>query len=219
MLKHLERRRGVINKLNFREVYKEALANKNLIKTVRILFFVGFAVFGSFTYSGDFVKIRLGYNILAVGLLLSLFGLATAIGGRRAGTIRQRFGNKLLLFAGALGGVSWMTMWFWYSPILIAISLVGFGFAFILLQSTVIETAQQLMPQQRGTVMSLASFNMFIGGGIGMFVNGRLLSEFGFCPIFVSASIIILLVGSVITLFLNKISKAEKESELSITGS
>ena len=213
MLKHLERRRGVISRLNFRMVYKEALANKNLIKAVSILFFVGFAVFGSFMYSGDFIKTRLGYNILAVGLLLSLFGLATAIGGRRAGTIRQRFGNKLLLFAGALGGVSWMTMWFWYSPILIAISLVGFGFAFILLQSTVIETAQQLMPQQRGTVMSLASFNMFIGGGIGIFVNGHLLSEFGFCPIFVSASIIILLGGSVITLFLNKISKAEKESE------
>jgi len=210
MLKHLEKRRGVISRLNFRAVYKEALVNKNLIKTVSILFFLGFAIFGSFMYSGDFVKIRLGYNILAVGLLLSFFGLATAIGGRRAGTIRQRFGNKVLLFMGILGGVSWMTMWFWYSPVLIAISLTGFGFAFILLQSTVIETAQQLMPQQRGTVMSFASFNMFIGGGIGIFVNGWLLSEFGFCPIFILASIIILLVGFVITLFLNKISKAKR---------
>jgi predicted MFS family arabinose efflux permease len=219
MLKRLERQQGVISRLNFSMVYKEVLANKNLIKAVSTLFFMGFAVFGSFMYSGDFVQVRLGYNILAVGLLLSLFGLATAVGGRKVGTIRQRFGNKLLLFAGVLGGASWLTMWFWHSPVLIAISLIGFGFAFILLQSTVIETAQQLMPKQRGTVMSLASFNMFIGGGIGTFVNGRLLSAFGFGPIFISASVIILLVGSAITLFLNGISKAEKESQLSITES
>ena len=44
MLKHLERRQGVISRLNFRVVYKEALANKNLIKTVSILFFLGFAI-------------------------------------------------------------------------------------------------------------------------------------------------------------------------------
>ncbi len=213
MLKCLKKDRGVITRLNYKEVYKKAFANKNLIKTVSILFFSGFAVFGSFMYSGDFIRTRLGYNILAVGLLLSLFGLATSIGGKRAGTIRQQFGNRSLLFAGALGGVSWMTMCFWNSPVLIAISLVGFGFAFILLQSTVIETAQQLMPQQKGTVMSLASFNMFMGGGIGTFVNGCLLNEFGFCPIFVLASIIIFLVGFVITSFLNKISRAEKKQK------
>jgi predicted MFS family arabinose efflux permease len=86
----------------------------------------------------------------------------------------------------------------WKNPILMSLSLIGFGFAFIIIQSTIIQTAQQLMPSQRGTVMSLASFNMFIGGGIGTFVNGKILSSFGFLPIFLIASIIIFMAGLVI---------------------
>jgi len=202
MIKSLERNPGVITSLNFIEVYKKSFNNQNLIKVVSILFFLGFSVFGSFMFSGKFIQDKLGYNILFVGALLSLFGLATAIGGRRAGTLKQMFGNNLLIYAGVLGGVSWWSMILWNNPFLISLSLIGFGFAFILLQSTIIQTAQQLMPKQRGTVMSLASFNMFIGGGIGTFVNGKILSIFGFVPIFTISSIIIFVVGLIITSYL-----------------
>ncbi|HNR43768.1 MAG TPA: MFS transporter [Methanofastidiosum sp.] len=204
MIKSLERNPGVITSLNFIEVYKKSFNNKNLIKVVSILFFLGFSVFGSFMFSGKFIQDKLGYNILFVGAILSLFGLATAIGGRRAGTLKQMLGNNLLIYAGVLGGVSWCSMILWNNPFLISLSLIGFGFAFILLQSTIIQTAQQLMPKQRGTVMSLASFNMFIGGGIGTFVNGKILSLFGFVPIFMISSIIIFVVGLIISSYLNK---------------
>ena len=202
MIKSLERNSGVINSLNFLEVYKKSFSNKNLIKVVSILFFLGFSVFGSFMFSGKFIQDTLNYNILVVGGLLSLFGLATALGGRKAGTLRQRFSNNLLIYAGILGLISWGSIILWKNPILISLSLIGFGFAFILLQSTIIQTAQQLMPNQRGTVMSLASFNMFIGGGIGTLVNGRILSLFGFAPIFIIASMIIFVVGLVISSYL-----------------
>ncbi len=202
MIKSLERNSGVINSLNFLEVYKKSFSNKNLIKVVSILFFLGFSVFGSFMFSGKFIQDTLNYNILIVGALLSLFGLATALGGRKAGTLRQRFSNNLLIYAGILGLISWGSIILWKNPILISLSLIGFGFAFILLQSTIIQTAQQLMPNQRGTVMSLASFNMFIGGGIGTLVNGRILSLFGFAPIFIIASMIIFVVGLVISSYL-----------------
>lgn len=207
MLRLLEKRPGTIRTSNFLKVYRRAFANKDLIKAVSFLFFVGFAIFGSFAYSGKFIQIRLGYNTLAVGLLLSLFGLATSVVGPRAGTLKQRFGNKLLLFAGILGGTSWMTFSFWHSPMLISLSLVGFGLAFIIIQSTVIAKAQQLMPEQRGTVMSLASFNMFMGGGVGTFLNGLILDALGFPLIFLSAGMLIFSVGFVLTLFLNKSSK------------
>jgi len=202
MIKRLERNPGVISSLNFLEVYKKSFSNKNLIKVVSILFFLGFSVFGSFMFSGKFIQDTLNYNILIVGALLSLFGLATAIGGRKAGTLRQRFGNNLLIYAGIIGVISWSSIVLWKNPLLISLSLIGFGFAFILLQSTIIQTAQQLMPNQRGTVMSLASFNMFIGGGIGTLINGRILSSFGFVPIFIIASTIIFVVGLVINSYL-----------------
>ena len=198
MIKSLERNPGVIQSLNFIDVYKKSFSNKSLIKVVSILFFVGFSVFGSFMFSGNFIQETMGYNILFVGALLSLFGLSTAITGRKAGTLRQKIGNNLLIYAGIVGCFSWGSMILWKNPILMSLSLIGFGFAFIIIQSTIIQTAQQLMPSQRGTVMSLASFNMFIGGGIGTFVNGKILSSFGFLPIFLIASIIIFMAGLVI---------------------
>ncbi|NPV50453.1 MAG: MFS transporter [Candidatus Methanofastidiosum sp.] len=199
MIKSLERNPGVIESLNFIEVYKKSFSNKNLMKVVSILFFLGFAVFGSFMFSGNYIQETLKYNILIIGALLSLFGFATALGGRRAGTLRQKIGNNLLLYAGIIGAFSWGSMILWKNPILMSVSLIGFGFSFIILQSTIIQTAQQLMPNQRGTVMSLASFNMFIGGGVGTFVNGKILSSFGFIPIFINASLIIIVVGVVIS--------------------
>ena len=73
------------------------------------------------------------------------------------------------------------------------------------------------MPKQKGTVMSLASFNMFMGGGIGTFVNGRLLKVFGFDPIFFSAATIIFFVGLVSTILINKFAMStEKKARLSM---
>ena len=105
----------------------------------------------------------------------------------------------------------------WSSAIFMAVSLIGFGFSDILIQTTLIVTAQQLMPKQKGTVMSLASFNMFMGGGIGTFVNGRLLKVFGFNSIFFSAALLIVFVGLVTTLLIHTFSlSTRKKVQLSI---
>lgn len=199
MAKILKKSPGVISSLSLGKVYGQAFANKNLMKVVTTIFLIGYCVFGSFSYSGKFVQVRTGYNILMVGLILTFFGIASVIGGRKAGTLRQKLGNKFLLMAGVLGGVSLATLSFWYSPVLISVSLFGFGLAYIFLQSTLITTAQQHMPHLRGTVMSLASFNMFVGGGIGTFLNGQILDKWGISMIFVSASLIMFIVGFVAT--------------------
>jgi len=216
MLKGLERDQSDIKRLNFVLVYKEAFANKELIKIVSLLFFMGFAIFGSFMYSGKFIQVKLGYKIIAVGLLLSIFGVGTVIGGTKSGTIRQKLVNNILLFIGLLGGVCWISMFFWHNPFLMAVSLIGFGFADIFIQTTLIETAQQLMSKRKGDVMSLAAFNMFIGGGIGTFINGRILKTFSFGPIFFSSAIIIFFIGSVSTMLINRLTKQKKIVQLSM---
>ena len=195
MLKILDKKPGTVGVLNLRTVYREAFANPQLLKTVSILFFVGASVFGSFAYAGKFVEIRTGYNILVVGLILTFFGLATVLGGRIVGALRQKLGSRLLLFAGILGALSWGLMAAWSSAVLLSLSLAGFGLGFIMIQPTLIATAQQLMPQRRGTVMSLASFNMFVGGAIGTYANGRILDTWGFGAVFIFAAALILVAG------------------------
>lgn len=106
MLKVLPSSPSVIDTLNFTKVYKTAFSNGNLVKVVATIFLVGFSVFGSFTYSGKLVESRTGYTVLLVGLILTLFGVATVIGGRKAPLLRAKLKNRFLLFAGLLGSAS-----------------------------------------------------------------------------------------------------------------
>jgi len=82
--------------------------------------------------------------------------------------LRQKLGTNMMLYAGLLGFIAWTPMGFWPGLAYVFPALIAFGLTFVLLQSTIIVTAQQQLPTQRGTVMSLASFNMFVGGGCGV---------------------------------------------------
>ncbi len=195
MLKYLIFAPGTAAAMGLRRAYANALARPFMLKTVTLLFFVGFAVFGSFTYLGDFLVEKTGFNILQVGLILTLFGLSAYIGGQRAGNIRQKLGPRMMLFAGILGVISWGPLGQWPGLFLVFPILIAFGLAFVLLQSTIIVTAQQQLPMQRGTVMSLASFNMFVGGGLGVLINRFLLASWGYEAVYLIAALAILATG------------------------
>lgn len=208
MLKTLEKQPGTTSRLNFRHAYADAFGRPDLLKTVSIVSLVGASVLGSFAYAGKFVETRTGHNILIVGLILTCFGLATVVGGRKAGVMRERFGNKLLLLAGILGCISWALMGLWHSALWICFSLAGFGLGFIMIHPTLVTTAQQFMPTRRGTVMSLLSLNMFLGGGIGTFVYGKVLDRWGFGSVFVFAAVLMLLAGAIASVLLQRIAPA-----------
>lgn len=212
MLRVLPNSPGVIDALNFTKVYKTALTNGNLVKVVATIFLVGFSVFGSFTYSGKLVESRTGYTVLSVGLILTLFGVATVIGGRKAPLLRAKFKNRFLLLAGLLGSFSLFFIAYMSNPILIGVGLFGFGLAFVSLQSTLVTTAQEAMPKLRGTAMSLASFNMFVGGGIGTLINGQILNVFGIGMIFAAAGAVMFIIAFVATIVVLKVHQASNAS-------
>ncbi len=199
--------KGTIDKLSFREAYSDAISHPDLLKTVSLLSLVGFAVFGSFTYLGDYLVVQTGYNIMYVGLILALFGLAAFIGGRRVGTLKKKIGSKILLIAGVLGLISLLTVSYWPGIYFILPALFGFGLAFVILQVTIITTAQQYLPQKRGTVMSLASFNMFIGGAVGIFINRTILARMEYQGLFAVAAVVIFTVGVLAFLIIGLFSK------------
>lgn len=190
--------------------YKAAFANSRLIKTVGILILVGFAAFGSFTYTGDYVQSVTGYNILIIGLILSCYGIGTVLGGRKSGTLKEKAGNKILLVAGIIGAIFWGLMGIWTSTILLCLSLFVFGLAFIMIQPTLVATAQQLVPKQRGMAMSLASFCMMIGGAIGTSLNGQIINQWGYSVLYISAAAVILVAGILATIHLNSLQLLEQ---------
>jgi predicted MFS family arabinose efflux permease len=210
MIRVLPKSPGIIENLEFARVYKEALSNKKLVRVVGTIMLVGFSVFGSFTYSGKLVESRTGYNVLYVGLILTLFGVATVIGGRIAPRLKEKLKNKFLLSAGLLGSISLLTIAYSLSPVLIGTALFGFGLAFVSLQSTLVSTAQETMPKLRGTAMSLASFNMFVGGTIGTSVNGSIIYASSIGTIFLIAAIAMFLVAFLASTIIKKINAQAK---------
>ncbi|KXB03605.1 hypothetical protein AKJ47_01945 [candidate division MSBL1 archaeon SCGC-AAA261G05] len=193
--KFLTFREGTVDKLSFREAYGDAISHSDLLRTVSLLFLVGFTVFGSFTYLGDYLVQQTGYNLLSVGLILTLFGLAAFAGGRNTGSLKEKVGSKILVIAGVLGLVSLLIVSYWLGIYFVLPALVGFGLAFVILQATIITTAQQYLPTKSGTVMSLASFNMFVGGAVGVFTNRIILNQLGYQGLFMVAGLAILTVG------------------------
>ncbi|MEF8835691.1 MAG: MFS transporter [Candidatus Thermoplasmatota archaeon] len=207
LYKFLTFEKGTVDKLSFREAYSDAVSHSELLKTVALLFLVGFAVFGSFTYLGEYLVEKTGYNLLAVGFILTLFGLAAFTGGRRVGTLKKKIGPKILFIAGVLGLISLLTVSYWLGIYFVLLALFGFGLSFVILQVTIITTAQQYLPEKRGTVMSLASFNMFIGGAVGIFINRTILASFDYQGLFMIAGFAIFIVGTLAFLMIGLFSK------------
>lgn len=210
MLKVLERDKPVVNHLNFVNAYKEPLSNFKFMRIVTTVFLLGFSVFGSFTYSGTLIKEISGYNILIIGLILSLFGVGTVIGGRIAPKLKMIMGVRFLALAGVIGSLSLFALSATENIWLIGIALFGFGAAFISLQLTLISTAQEKLPKMRGTAMSLASFNMFVGGAIGTTLNGAVMKSYGVSQIFFNTAFILLAVGILATVFVSGYEKRKK---------
>jgi len=210
MLKTLERDTPVVDKLNFVKAYKVPLTDYRFMRLVFVIFFVGFSVFGSFTYSGQLIQEITGFNILVVGLILSLFGVGTVVGGRIAAKLKKRLKQGFLVFAGILGFISLSALSASSNLMMLALGLLGFGIAFIFLQSTLIATAQEKLPKMRGTAMSLASFNMFVGGAVGTSINGRIMDSYNVSTIFNVTAYIMLAVGILAAVFVARFEMRKK---------
>ncbi|QRN85723.1 MFS transporter [Clostridia bacterium] len=214
MFKSLKRDKAVVNELNFIKAYKEPLTNPRFMRLVITIFFVGFSVFGSFTYSGQLLQEITGYNLMIVGLILSLFGIGTVVGGRIAPKLKIVLKHGFLVSAGVIGAISLFALSAYNNIYILGLSLFGFGIAFIFLQSTLISTAQEKLPKMRGTAMSLASFNMFVGGAIGTSFNGIIMETYGTSQIFHNTSYVILTVGILAAFFVSRFEMRKKQGIL-----
>jgi predicted MFS family arabinose efflux permease len=63
----------------------------------------------------------------------------------------------------------------------------------------------------RGTAMSLASFNMFVGGAVGTAINGRIITNTSINYIFQYASFVILIVGFIAAIFIARFEMRQRQ--------
>ncbi|MDI3537307.1 MAG: hypothetical protein PWR12_323 [Eubacteriaceae bacterium] len=218
MFKILERDQPVVDHFHLIEAYKEPLSDFSFMKLVLTIFFVGFSVFGGFTYTGKLIQTVTGYNLFIVGAILSLFGVGTVIGGRIAPVLRKKLKGRFLVSAGVIGGISLLGLAFSSNVWFLSLALFGYGVAFIFLQSTLITTVQEKLSKRRGTAMSLASFNMFVGGAIGTSVNAVVIDSGNLSTIYLNSAVILFLVSMVAAFFISQFEASRQKEMLEKNG-
>lgn len=197
------------NKLTFMKTYSGALKNRRLMSIVTIMSLLGISVLAGFTYIGKYVQQNTGITIFQVGLLLSCYGLGTVIGGKIAPKVKKKLKERYFIFSALIGVISLLLIAFFPNIYVLTIALLGYGLTFTLIQPMLIALAQSSHPKNRGTVMSLASFNMCLGAGLGSLLYGYLIKSYSFNTIYVFGAVILIF----IPILTSRISKFQSSIE------
>jgi predicted MFS family arabinose efflux permease len=161
--------------------YRSLLGRWASLRVYLVVFFEGMLILGTFSYLGALLSQRHGLGPLAIGLVMTAFGVAAVLFGRLSGRLAAKLGGANLIFlALALGGLAaFLLLWAPILPLETA-AVFALGASFMLAHSTLLTLATELAAQQRGVAMSLVAFAFMGGGSLGTMLGGRLVAAFGF---------------------------------------
>lgn len=162
---------------------------------ITAVFIEGFFLFGGFAYLGAFLRDRYNLPYIAIGFMLSGFGVGGLIYSASVKWLVGKLGEQGLIFVGGwlmcFGylAIVMFQNWILFIPISV---LIGMGF--YMLHSTLQTRATELAPEARGTAVSLFVFSLFLGQGIGAAAIGVVVDNAGYitCFTLVSASVALL---------------------------
>jgi predicted MFS family arabinose efflux permease len=151
-------------------------------RAARVLYvvvgFEGLFLWGGFTYVGAVAVARFDLDPLHVGLLVSLYGVATLIGGIFLRRVRRVIPESALAAAGGgLKGGAYFLMIPRGSIVLYVIALLLLGFGYVALHTTLQTRATELVPEARGTAVALFAFFLFLGASLGAALFGPLVDH------------------------------------------
>lgn len=166
--------------------YLKLLGKAESLLTYVVVFFEGILILGSFSYLGAFIAKTYHFNYLAIGFIMTAFGVAAVGAGRLSGKLAARIGRKKLLLAGlsfaALADLLIMAFGTNIIWVISGVALLGLGF--MLAHSTLLTIATEFAAQARGAAMSLVAFCFMGGGGVGTALGGQIIETSGFIKLF-----------------------------------
>jgi predicted MFS family arabinose efflux permease len=139
---------------------------------------------GGSTYLGALLRERDGLSYLVIGLVLSLFGVASLVISRVLGRLSRQLGeNRLIVYGCLLMSAGFLLTRFGPDWRVVPVAVLAMGAGFSLCHSTFQTRATELRPGARGTAISLFAFALFLGGGVGTALLGVLLGTSGYGPV------------------------------------
>ena len=124
---------------------------------------------------------RFELSYLAVGLILSSFGIGALGYTRFAARLLQCLGEAgLVLWGGLLVAVTLLTALELDSWILFIAVPAALGLGYVMLHSVMQIRATELLPEARATAVSLFIFMLFLGQGLGALLMGGAIALWGY---------------------------------------
>jgi predicted MFS family arabinose efflux permease len=155
--------------------YLSLLGHGPSLRTYLVILVEGGFLLGSFSYLGAILAERFDLSFLAIGGVMTAFGIGAVIAGRMSAKVAGRLGRVRAITVGLILAASADVLVFVGGSGL-AITTAGvflLGFGFMTAHSTLITVATEFAARARGTAMSLVTFAFMVGGAIGTQLGGR----------------------------------------------
>ena len=169
-----------------------------------VVFIEGMFVFGALAFVPTYLHQHFGLSLTMAGGLMACFGVGGFSYILFAKYFVGRFGEVGLAL---MGGILIATAWFIFTIIqswswsLLAIYLVGLGY--YMLHNTLQTNATQMVPEVRGTAVSLFASAFFLGQSLGVTLAAMLLAKKGAVGLFVVATCLTPILSTLFARLLN----------------
>jgi len=147
---------------------------------------------GVFSYIGADLHLRFGLSFTGVGVVIGIFAFGGLIYAATVKVLMRRLGQTgIARSGGVLIGLSFLTLalqpvWY-FAPL----AMLGVGVGFYMLHNTLQTEATQMVPQARGTGVTLFASMYFLGQTLGVALGAPVMDRFGGPPLFVIAALVL----------------------------
>jgi predicted MFS family arabinose efflux permease len=147
---------------------------------------------GVFSYIGADLHLRFGLSFTAVGIIIGVFALGGLAYAATVKPLMRRLGQTgIANFGGVVLGLAFLTLalepvWY-FAPI----ATFGVGLGFYMLHNTLQTEATQMVPEARGTGVTLFASMYFLGQTLGVALAAPVMDRYGGPPIFIIAALVL----------------------------
>jgi predicted MFS family arabinose efflux permease len=177
--------------------YLALLGHGPSLRTYLVILFEGAFLLGSFSFLGAVLAARFQLSFLAIGAVMTAFGVAAVVAGRMSSCVAGRLGRVRTIAAGLIIAAiaDGLVLAGNTSLLITTVGVFLLGFGFMLAHSTLITVATEFAARARGTAMSLVTFAFMVGGAMGTQVGGRIAETATFSTMYAVYGAGLLLVG------------------------
>lgn len=164
-----------------RQTYAQLLRNRSAVLLLGVTVIEGILLPGAFPFVAPYLVEHFELSYLAVGLILSCFGVGAFGYTYFARPLLERLREPGLvmagglLVAGTLLAALQLNSWILFIPVPMAL-----GLGYFMLHSVMQTRATELLPDARATAVSLFIFMLFLGQGLGALLMGGAIAIWGY---------------------------------------